>query len=51
LAVVDVAKHRNGPTNSDIRFNFIDKFTLFEERTDQYRPEPPLDAAAEGDPG
>lgn len=35
LAIVDVAKHRNGPTG-EVRLNFVDEFTLFEDRTEQY---------------
>ncbi|HMP73202.1 MAG TPA: replicative DNA helicase [Kiritimatiellia bacterium] len=31
LAILDVAKHRNGPTG-EIRLNFIDELTLFENR-------------------
>jgi replicative DNA helicase len=41
LAIVDVAKSRNGPTHDDVRFNFIDRFTLFQDRDDMHRPEPP----------
>jgi replicative DNA helicase len=37
LAIVDVAKSRNGPTHDDVRFNFIDKFTLFQDRDESYR--------------
>jgi replicative DNA helicase len=33
LAVVDVAKHRNGPTG-EVRLNFDDKLTRFSDRTD-----------------
>lgn len=53
LAIVDVAKHRNGPTHDNVRFNFIDRFTLFQDRDEQARPEgaPPPAGAAEGDPG
>jgi replicative DNA helicase len=31
LAVVDVAKHRNGPTG-EARFNFEEEYTAFEDR-------------------
>ncbi len=50
LAVVDVAKHRNGPTHADVQFNFKDRFTLFEERTDRYQQEPPINETAGGEP-
>jgi replicative DNA helicase len=40
LAIVDVAKSRNGPTHDDVRFNFIDRYTLFQDRDDTHRPEP-----------
>ena len=32
LAIVDVAKHRNGPVNADIRLNFIEDITRFTNR-------------------
>lgn len=32
LAIVDVAKHRNGPTKSNIKLNFEEEFTRFEDR-------------------
>jgi replicative DNA helicase len=35
LAVVDVAKHRNGPTG-EVRLNFDDKLTRFSDRTDAH---------------
>ncbi len=51
LAIVDVAKSRNGPTRDDVRFNFIDKYTLFQDRDDRDRIEPgigsPADAGGE----
>ncbi|HOE60498.1 MAG TPA: replicative DNA helicase [Kiritimatiellia bacterium] len=34
LAIVDVAKHRNGPTG-EVRLNFEDTLTRFSDRTDQ----------------
>ena len=34
LAIVDVAKHRNGPTG-EVRLNFEDQITRFSDRTDQ----------------
>ena len=34
LAVVDVAKHRNGPTCDDVRFTFQDTYTLFQDRSE-----------------
>lgn len=34
LAIVDVAKHRNGPTG-EVRLNFEDALTRFSDRTDQ----------------
>lgn len=45
LAIVDVAKHRNGPTG-EVRLNFEDKFTQFSDRdegfaTDDIEPMPP----------
>jgi replicative DNA helicase len=51
LAILDVAKNRNGPTHSDLRFNFIDRYTLFQDRDESYRPEPPPGDAGEGGPG
>jgi replicative DNA helicase len=33
LAIVDVAKHRNGPTG-EVRLNFDEKFTRFSDRAD-----------------
>jgi replicative DNA helicase len=35
LAIVDVAKHRNGPTG-EVRLEFIDEYTSFEDRTGQH---------------
>lgn len=35
LAIVDVAKHRNGPTG-EVRLTFLDEFTTFEDRTDHH---------------
>lgn len=35
LAIVDVAKHRNGPTG-EVRLTFLDEFTTFEDRTDSH---------------
>jgi len=32
LAVIDVAKHRNGPTNDNIRLNFEERWTRFDDR-------------------
>jgi replicative DNA helicase len=32
LAIVDIAKHRNGPTADDIRLNFDQEFTRFRDR-------------------
>jgi replicative DNA helicase len=43
LAVVDVAKHRNGPTG-EVRLNFDDKLTRFSDRTDAHG------GADDGDP-
>ena len=45
LAIVDVAKHRNGPTG-EVRLNFEDKFTQFSDRdedfsNDTYKPMSP----------
>ena len=34
LAIVDIAKHRNGPARDDVHFNFIEEYTLFEDRVD-----------------
>ncbi len=34
LAIIDVAKHRNGPTG-EVRLNFDDSLTRFSDRTDQ----------------
>jgi replicative DNA helicase len=33
LAIVDVAKHRNGPTG-EVRLNFIEELTRFQDRAD-----------------
>ena len=35
LAIVDVAKHRNGPTG-EVRLNFIDELTRFGDRSDTH---------------
>ena len=35
LAVVDVAKHRNGPTRDDIHLNFLEEFTRFTDRREE----------------
>lgn len=35
LAIVDVAKHRNGPTG-EVRLDFIDEYTTFEDRSDHH---------------
>jgi replicative DNA helicase len=32
LAIVDIAKHRNGPTSDDVRLNFDQEFTRFRDR-------------------
>ncbi len=32
LAIIDIAKHRNGPTHSDVKLNFIEDFTRFTNR-------------------
>ena len=40
LAIVDIAKHRNGPVNDNVRMNFIEDFTRFEDRTSENRMEP-----------
>jgi replicative DNA helicase len=51
LAIVDVAKSRNGPTHDNVRFNFTDRYTLFQDRDDRDRGEPgaggPADAGGE----
>lgn len=39
LAIVDVAKNRNGPTG-EVRFNFEDRFTRFEDRDEGVTEEP-----------
>jgi len=41
LAVVEVAKHRNGPTG-DIRLNFEDQYTRFEDRSRGVDPNDPM---------
>jgi replicative DNA helicase len=48
LAIVDVAKHRNGPTHEGIQFNFIDEFTLFQDRDSRVGVDA-LGAAEEGE--
>jgi replicative DNA helicase len=35
LAILDVAKHRNGPTG-EVRLTFIDEYTAFEDRADHH---------------
>jgi replicative DNA helicase len=35
LAIVDVAKHRNGETG-DVRLNFVDSYTRFEDRVENH---------------
>jgi replicative DNA helicase len=35
LAIVDVAKHRNGPTG-EVRLNFFDEFTTFTDRASDH---------------
>ncbi len=35
LAIVDVAKHRNGPTKDRVPFNFEEQYTLFLDREEQ----------------
>ena len=43
LAIVDVAKHRNGPTNDNIRLDFDDEFMRFSDRArgvDEDEPAP-----------
>jgi len=39
LAIVDIAKHRNGPTGV-VRLNFDEQFTLFTDRQDMREPVP-----------
>jgi replicative DNA helicase len=41
LAIVDVAKHRNGPTG-EIRLNFEDQYTRFEDRKEGVDPIPEI---------
>ena len=36
LAIVDVAKHRNGPTKDRVPFNFEEQFTLFLDRDERF---------------
>lgn len=40
LSIVDVAKHRNGPTG-EVKLNFEQDFTRFEDRTDSHHDRPP----------
>ncbi len=47
LAIVDIAKHRNGPVNSDIKLNFIEDITRFTNREHGVDAIMPPDAAAE----
>lgn len=51
LAIVDVAKHRNGPTG-EVRLDFDDSLTRFGDRTDQGRDTDDLepDTASASDP-
>lgn len=46
LAVVEVAKHRNGPTG-DIRLNFEEQYTRFEDRAHGVDPDGPMAQIAE----
>lgn len=46
LAIVDVAKHRNGPTG-EVRLNFEDSLTRFNDRADDIARDEPSDAADE----
>ncbi len=39
LAIIDVAKHRNGPTG-EIKMNFEERYTRFEDRDERTREEP-----------
>lgn len=48
LAVVDIAKHRNGPTG-EVRLNFEERYTRFEDRDERERVEPVAAPAEEGD--
>lgn len=41
LAIVDVAKHRNGPTG-EVRLTFLDAFTRFEDRAHGVDPSDPM---------
>ena len=36
LAIVEIAKNRNGPTQEGIRMNFEEDYTLFEDRTEEH---------------
>lgn len=40
LAIVDVAKHRNGPTKDRVPFNFEEQFTLFLDRDERFETAP-----------
>ena len=40
LAIVDVAKHRNGPTG-EVRLNFEEDYTRFEDRAARRGPTEP----------
>jgi len=42
LAIVDVAKHRNGPTG-EVRLNFEDSLTRFGDRADEHRDDGSLE--------
>ncbi len=51
LAIVDVAKHRNGPTGA-VRLNFIEEFTRFTDRENRSDDREPIDDyTPEGDLG
>lgn len=36
LAIIDLAKNRNGPTRDDIKMNFEEEFTRFDDRAENY---------------
>ena len=50
LAIVDVAKHRNGPTG-EVRLNFEDSLTRFGDRADEHRDDGRLEPDDEAGPG
>jgi replicative DNA helicase len=50
LAIVDIAKHRNGPTNDSVKLNFERDYTLFRDRAHGVDEEGPRRYAQDENP-